>query len=487
MTCGSSSGKRETPSRRSTSRWFSAHAPTWTLTSPGAGRRLRQVLDAQLVDPAELVEPDCPHGALPGVACGRVSLRSDDCEVKSARGRPAPARRRGYASGPACARTAVFRSCSSCSTGWVARRRWSVRARRGSTRSPRAGPAARCVVLDEGDLARFAVLGYQPAELPGRAVLEARGHRLAVDPESVYAIATLRPSVMRDGARWVVGHAEPRQAALAARTFDLLDRLDADVRVVPVGLGRAVVAFAGLSSDRLADDGPGGRRPAGGGAAAAARAARGGGRAAGRRLEPRRAAAAAAAPPERAHAALVRAAAPAAAVRRAPRPARAAGQRHAGLPGRRGDRRARAGRRPPDARSRRRPAPAAGRRGPRARRRRGPGGLPLRRRAGGGRRRRRAEPCATPCAPSTAASRGWSGRRSTRRWSAWSAARCSRCRTGRGRRWSSARAGLARDEVTRFGPSAARQGRLGSVGAADPRAPAGGVPRTRRANVRPKT
>ena len=28
-------------------------------------------------------------------------------------------------------------------------------------------------------------------------------------------------------------------------------------------------------------------------------------------------------------------------------------------------------------------------------------------------------------------------------------------------------AGLARDEVTRFGPSAARQGRLGSVGAAD--------------------
>ncbi len=34
---GSPIGKREMPSRRSTSRWFSAHAPTLTLTSPGPG------------------------------------------------------------------------------------------------------------------------------------------------------------------------------------------------------------------------------------------------------------------------------------------------------------------------------------------------------------------------------------------------------------------------------------------------------------------
>ena len=59
----------------------------------------------------------------------------------------------------------------------------------------------------------------------------------------------------------MVGQAAPRQAALAARTFDLLDRLDPDVRVVPVGLGRAVVAFAGLASDRLADTGPAGDGP----------------------------------------------------------------------------------------------------------------------------------------------------------------------------------------------------------------------------------
>ena len=37
--CGGETGKREMPSRMSTSRWFSAHAPTSIRTSPGPGSR----------------------------------------------------------------------------------------------------------------------------------------------------------------------------------------------------------------------------------------------------------------------------------------------------------------------------------------------------------------------------------------------------------------------------------------------------------------
>jgi 2,3-diphosphopglycerate-independent phosphoglycerate mutase len=114
---------------------------------------------------------------------------------------------------------------------------------------------------DDGDRTRFAVLGYRPGELPGRAVLEARGHGLAIDGDTVYALGVLRPGVMRDGARWCVGRAEARQAASAARIFDVLDRIDADVRVTPIDVGRAIVAFEGLASDRLADGGPAGDGP----------------------------------------------------------------------------------------------------------------------------------------------------------------------------------------------------------------------------------
>jgi 2,3-bisphosphoglycerate-independent phosphoglycerate mutase len=92
-------------------------------------------------------------------------------------------------------------------------------------------------------------------------VLEARGHGLAVDGDTVYALAALRPGVLRGAERWCVGRAEPRQASLAARLFDVLDRLDPDVRVLPIDVGRAIVAFEGLASDRLTDGGPAGDGP----------------------------------------------------------------------------------------------------------------------------------------------------------------------------------------------------------------------------------
>jgi len=124
-----------------------------------------------------------------------------------------------------------------------------------------SGLLAPAVGDDEGGRSRFAVLGYRPGELPGRAVLEARGHGLAVEADTVYALAALRPGVLRGGERWCVGRAEPRQASLAARIFDVLDRLDADVRVMPIDVGRAIVAFEGLASDRLGDGGPAGDGP----------------------------------------------------------------------------------------------------------------------------------------------------------------------------------------------------------------------------------
>ena len=58
---GGSTGKRETPSRTSTSRWFSAQAATSISTSPGPGLRIGHVLELKDVEPAELVKHDCLH------------------------------------------------------------------------------------------------------------------------------------------------------------------------------------------------------------------------------------------------------------------------------------------------------------------------------------------------------------------------------------------------------------------------------------------
>ena len=301
------------------------------------------------------------------------------------------------------------------------------------------GASGSLVVLDEGDLARFAVLGYRPAELPGRAVLEARGHGLPVDPESVYAIGTLRPSVARGGGRWLEGHAEPRQAALAARMFHLLDGLDPDVRVVPVGLGRAVVAFAGLASDRLSDTGPAGAGPLeevrplqrGPLAAGAARRVAGWTHDALRVLQRRRLSALTLRWFGR------------------PRTLPPFAERHglqgplvSGTPAFLGAAEtiglepvhdAATGIPQPtcDGAWTSRPAPSTPARGSRC---------ATATRCWRWRRTATRRACGRPCGPSIAGWRAWSGRRSTGRWCAWWAARCCRCRTARGRRSSSAAA-----------------------------------------------
>ena len=60
---GSSTAKRETPSRMSTSRWLSAEAATSITTSPGPGRGSGDILEPEHVKPAELMEHHCLHAA----------------------------------------------------------------------------------------------------------------------------------------------------------------------------------------------------------------------------------------------------------------------------------------------------------------------------------------------------------------------------------------------------------------------------------------
>ena len=63
--CGRVTGKRDVPSRTSTSRWLSALALIRTSTSPGPGLRVVDLLDPKHVETPELVEPDCFHALDP--------------------------------------------------------------------------------------------------------------------------------------------------------------------------------------------------------------------------------------------------------------------------------------------------------------------------------------------------------------------------------------------------------------------------------------
>src|SRR5207244_7581561 len=48
------------------------------------------------------------------------------------------------------------------------------------------------------EVAHWSMLGYTPAEFPGRAVFEALGRGQDVSPEHVFAYAALRPAERRD-------------------------------------------------------------------------------------------------------------------------------------------------------------------------------------------------------------------------------------------------------------------------------------------------
>ena len=109
------------------------------------------------------------------------------------------------------------------------------------------------------EVAHWAMLGYHPPEFPGRAVLEALGHGLDVDPGEVMAHAALRPAELRDGALWVTGRAAPADAEEARALLESLGRVGVGplaLDVHPVGIGEGILRVTGGAHDGLTDTDP---------------------------------------------------------------------------------------------------------------------------------------------------------------------------------------------------------------------------------------
>lgn len=109
------------------------------------------------------------------------------------------------------------------------------------------------------EVAHWAMLGYYPAEFPGRAVLEALGHGLDVDPGEVMAHAALRPADLRDGALWVTDRATPTDADVARSLLESLGRVGIGaltLEVSPVGVGEGLLRITGGAHDGLTDTDP---------------------------------------------------------------------------------------------------------------------------------------------------------------------------------------------------------------------------------------
>ena len=109
------------------------------------------------------------------------------------------------------------------------------------------------------EVAHWSILGYHPHEFPGRAVLEALGHGLDIDPAEVVAHAALRPADRRDGALWVTGRAEAADAHAARTLLESLGRVGIGpltLAVSPTGLGEGLLRIAGGAHDGVTDTDP---------------------------------------------------------------------------------------------------------------------------------------------------------------------------------------------------------------------------------------
>ncbi len=109
------------------------------------------------------------------------------------------------------------------------------------------------------EVAHWAMLGYHLSEFPGRAVLEALGHGLAVDPGEVVAHAALRQADRRDGALWVTGRATPADAQVARALLESLAQVGIGaltLDVHPVGIGEGLLRITGGAHDGVTDTDP---------------------------------------------------------------------------------------------------------------------------------------------------------------------------------------------------------------------------------------
>ena len=111
------------------------------------------------------------------------------------------------------------------------------------------------------EVAHWAILGYPPAEFPGRAVLEARGHGHSPAAGEVLAHAALRTTERRDGAIWVTGRAGPGDAADARVLLESIPRrtagaLGMEVRPLVPERGEGVLVVTGGAHDGVTDSDP---------------------------------------------------------------------------------------------------------------------------------------------------------------------------------------------------------------------------------------
>jgi 2,3-bisphosphoglycerate-independent phosphoglycerate mutase len=107
------------------------------------------------------------------------------------------------------------------------------------------------------EIAHWSMLGYRPAEFPGRAVFEALGRGQEVSDKHVFAYAALRPAERRDNGWWLTGRPHPeRDADDAQALVEACDGLEVDkllFSLAHVWRGEAVLRIAGGADDGVSD------------------------------------------------------------------------------------------------------------------------------------------------------------------------------------------------------------------------------------------
>ena len=106
--------------------------------------------------------------------------------------------------------------------------------------------------------AHWAMLGYQPHEFPGRAVLEAVGAEQEIDPAHVFAFAALRPAEGREDGLWLTGR--PRKSGEddddASELISACAQLDVDrfrFELTQIRRGEAILRVFPDADDRVTD------------------------------------------------------------------------------------------------------------------------------------------------------------------------------------------------------------------------------------------